>query len=94
MSFAVFNQPGETELGCALHDRIGTRTEKLDIRSEKVMFKQVLAEPGPAHIPIGPRRLAYAFAYRIGSAPDIDIVVRNPTGETIRFFRGLPAGLT
>src|SRR6185312_12503425 len=54
----------------------------------------MLAEPRPAHVPVGPGRLADALADGIGGAPDVDVMVRNPTREAIGFFRCLLPGFT
>ena len=57
MPFPILDQPRQTKLRRALHQRIRTRTQKFLVAREPVMLIQMCAEPGPAHAPIGPRWL-------------------------------------
>src|SRR6185437_13624036 len=77
-ALSVGDEPCKAELGGSLHQRIGAGAEKFSVAGEAVMFVKVSAQPGAAHAPVGPCGLAYTHADRIGCAPEIDVMVRDP----------------
>ena len=77
--------------GRAFHHWIGVCAQKFNVPGEKIVLKEMLAEPRSAHVPVSPGGRPHAFSHWIRSAPDIDVMVRNPARKTIGFFRCLPS---
>ena len=86
MSATILNEPCETELRRTFHQRICLPAQELAIGRKAVMLVQMRAEPGTAHLPVGPRGRANTKPHRVGSPPDVDVVVRHPTGKIVGFF--------
>ena len=72
------HEPVHQEIRGTLHQRVSCLGEEMNISGEEVMLVQVGAEPWSGHGEIGPARAPGLFAYRIGRAPDVAVVVDGP----------------
>ena len=96
--FAVFlHEPVHAELRGALQDRI-VILQGGPVAGVEVVLPEVSGQPGTAHRPVGPRRIAGAQAHGRGHGPDVGIMARVPAArgavQAVRNGTAVPAQIT